>query len=326
MPSEPQGPVSSSQTVFSSQEKKSKRAAIRKFEHKTFWLVDKNDDGSIRATRLNKKNLPTKDVRILTLKKLIQDYTPEPDYYARCVYPTLHKIEETVNRGDQFRAEEDHVSASYEYGNALDMDIDNIRANFGAALIYLAQGELEKAENVFTRLVRLDGTFETEHKHLFNEFGISLRKSKMYKQAIAYYQRALTLTEEDENLHINIARSLFEEGFFTTCTEHLLKALHLCPGNPLALRFLFWMDTQECLPSKYKLIVQALFTIFGIPDLHNLSQEEQSGELPTAVPAGVPEEVESAAIEAIAQEAMGNDDDDEDDDDEEPSCCSEVSC
>lgn len=307
MPPELRGPIDSSQTVFSSQGKVEKRAAIRKFDHKIYWLIDKNEDGTINATRLNKKNLPTKDIRKLTLKQLLEDYTPEPDYYARCVYPTLHKIEETVNRGDEFREQEDHNSANYEYGNALDMDIDNIRANFGAALVYLAQGDIEKADSVFGRLVQLDGTFETQHKHLFNEFGISLRKAQMYKQAIAYYQRALKLTQEDENLHINIARSLFEEGFFTSCTEHLLKSLNLCPGNPLAMHFLFWMDTQECLPNKYKQMVQALLTIYGVPELRSLSFEEQSGELPSAVPASVPEEEENAAIEAIAQQVLNTD-------------------
>ena len=304
MPPEIRGPVTSAQTVFSSQEKPNKRAAIRKFEHRLYWLVSKNEDGTVTATRLNKKNLPTKDVRTLTLKQLIENYTPEPDYYARCVFPMLHRVEETINRGDELREQNDHTSASYEYGNALDMDIDNVRANFGAALVFLAQGEVAKAEGVFNRLVRLDGTFEEEHKHLFNEFGISLRKGKMYKQAIAYYQRALQLTQEDENLHINIARALFEEGFFTSCTEHLLKSLKLCPGHPLALRFLVWMEAQECLPNKYTQVVQALVSIYGLPALDSLSGEEQAEALPDTVPVGVPEEEESAAIEAIANQAL----------------------
>lgn len=308
MPPEHSGPLDSTQTVFSSKDKSSKRAAIRKFDRKIYWLVDKNDDGTLRITRLNKKNLPTKDIRTITLTQLLAEYTAEPDYYQRCVYPMLHRISETLTRGDEFRENEDHSSASYEYGNALDMDIENIRANFGAALVFLAQGEKDKAENVFTRLVRLDGTFEKQHKHLFNEFGISLRKAQMYKQAIAYYQRALQLCQEDENLHINIARSLFEEGFFTSCSEYLLKSLKLSPGNPLALRFLFWMDTQECLPNKYKQVVQALLALYGVPDLASLSQEEQSGDLPDSVPVGVPEEEESSALEAITQQALGADD------------------
>ena len=31
---------------------------------------------------------------------------------------------------------------------------------------------------IFHRLVKLDATFETEHKHLFNDFGINLRKNE----------------------------------------------------------------------------------------------------------------------------------------------------
>ena len=84
--------------------------------------------------------------------------------------------------------------------------MDNVRANFGIGLTYLERGESDKAENIFARLIKLDGAYEEEHKHLFNEFGISLRKNKMFSQSLEYYLRALDLTKKDENLYINIAR------------------------------------------------------------------------------------------------------------------------
>jgi hypothetical protein len=60
--------------------------------------------------------------------------------------------------------------------------------------------------------VGLEAAFAPEHKHLFNEFGISLRKSRMVDQSIEYSTRALALTSTDENLHYNVARAYFEKG------------------------------------------------------------------------------------------------------------------
>ena len=51
-----------------------------------------------------------------------------------------------------------------------------------------------------------------EHKHLFNEFGIALRKKGMFGEAIRYYHRAIELTRKDENIYLNLARAHFEKG------------------------------------------------------------------------------------------------------------------
>ena len=66
-----------------------------------------------------------------------------------------------------------------EQSRALLEHMGNVRANFGIGLCYIDRGEREKATEVFERLVKLDAAFEDEHKHLFNEFGISLRKAGM---------------------------------------------------------------------------------------------------------------------------------------------------
>ena len=60
----------------------------------------------------------------------------------------------------------------------------------------------------FARLVSMDAPFAPEHKHMFNDFGINLRKSKMIPQAIEYYSKAIALSPEDEHLRYNLARGL----------------------------------------------------------------------------------------------------------------------
>ena len=141
--------------------------------------------------------------------------------------------------------------------NALQVDVDNVRANFGIGLTYLERGESDKAENIFARLIKLDGAYEEEHKHLFNEFGISLRKNKMFSQSLEYYLRALDLTKKDENLYINIARVYLELKDIPHCAEFLGKALEIAPANETAQKFLHWLEAKRLLTPEQALAVRS---------------------------------------------------------------------
>ena len=81
--------------------------------------------------------------------------------------------------------------------------MNHIRAIFGIGLVYLGKRDLKKAGYVFERLLSIEDSFGPEHKHLFNEFGIGLRKTRLHAQAIEYYGRALAYCDDDENLHFD---------------------------------------------------------------------------------------------------------------------------
>ena len=236
--------------IFSSQEirKVGTGTTTRKTVQKTFWFVEQDPDGSIMLQALNAHYIPTGPKKIISRDELISLYSPEPEFYVQSVFPKMQALDETIEKGDTHRDKGETFSAEFEYQNALKVDEENVRANFGIGLTYLARGEVDKADNIFGRLVNLEAAFQPEHKHLFNDFGISLRKNKMYRQSIDYYNRALQLSKEDENLHINIARALLEEQQYTQCAEHLLAALALAPGNATPLKFLGWMDKRKLIP------------------------------------------------------------------------------
>lgn len=92
----------------------------------------------------------------------------------------MRELQKTIARGERHRKNKEYYSAEYEFKNALKIDEENIRATFGIGLTYLDRGELDKAKMVFKRIYNLNGAFEREHKHLFNEFGIKLRKKTNY--------------------------------------------------------------------------------------------------------------------------------------------------
>lgn len=173
---------------------------------------------------------------------------PEPEVYERQVLLKMRQFEGILEKAAEYREKNKNARAACEYRRALVLDEENIRANFGAGLVYLTQGDKEKAGEIFKRLLGLQGTFEERHKHMFNEFGISMRKNKMFQEAVEYYGRALELTRDDENLHINIARLLCEQKKFAACAQHLIQALRLVPGNKTVIDFLTRMKSKNIIP------------------------------------------------------------------------------
>ena len=75
-----------------------------------------------------------------------------------------------------------------EYTNALGLDEKNVRAMFGLGLTYLQYDQHEKAKVLFEELIGLDGFAAPEHKHLFNQFGIELRKGKYPESAEEWWK------------------------------------------------------------------------------------------------------------------------------------------
>jgi len=216
----------------------------RKTVQKSYWFANELEDGRIEIQPLNKNYVPSGPKRIITKEELLEKFIPEPEFYTYEVYPRIRELNKTIARADRHRMRGETYSAEFEYKKALKVDEENIRANFGLGLTYLDRGDTEKAQNIFERLVKLDAAFEKEHKHLFNEFGIKLRKNKMYRQCLEYYKRALELAPEDDHLLYNIARCYFEMKDYSKCKEYLEKALELNPELEEAKKFMEYLQKK----------------------------------------------------------------------------------
>lgn len=238
------------QGVFSSQSlvKVGTGTTQKKTIQKTYWFVQELDDEQVEIQPLNVNYVPSGPKSIIPKDELLDKFSPEPEFYTSTVYPKMREINKTIARADRHRQKGESYSAEFEYGNALKVDIENIRANFGLGLTYLQRGDKEKASNIFQRLVKLDAAFEKEHKHLFNDFGISLRKQQMYEQALEYYTRALELVQNDEHLHYNVARAYFAFKKYKDTLEHLKKALQLNPEFEEAKKFVLYLKKHNLIP------------------------------------------------------------------------------
>ena len=217
--------------VFSTQEirRVGTGTTTRKTVQKTFWFVEQKGQ-DIECQPLNPNYIPSGPKRKISMDELIAKFSPEPEFYMNSVYPKMQELKKTISSADRQRENGNNFTAEYEYSRALKVDEENVRANFGIGLTYLERGDKAKAQDIFERLVKLDGAFQAEHKHLFNDFGINLRKNKMLTQALEYYKRAQELSPNDENLYMNIARVQLENHNIDDCIANLLKALQEIRG------------------------------------------------------------------------------------------------
>ncbi len=235
------------QGVFSSQnvQKIGTGSTVRRTISKMYWMVKENDQGEVEVQPLNTSYVPAGPKSSVSMDDFLSKYLPEPEFYVSTVYPKMKELGGTVQRGEKARQAGATYSAEFEFQNALAVDEENVRANFGLGLTYMDRGETSKANDIFERLVGLDAAFEAEHKHLFNEFGINLRKTGMQDQAIDYYNRALEMTANDENLHYNMARAYYEKGVLEKTTEHLQKALSINADHAEAAKFLDYVSKMK---------------------------------------------------------------------------------
>lgn len=202
------------------------------------------DESVIELQGLNHKNVPFGKTEQITKEQLLADYLPMPQLFKE-VIGNLRQVQKSVARGDKFRKRNESFTAEYEYANALNLDEQNVRANFGIGLCLLARDEEDKAKQVFDRIIKLDTAFEDEHKHLFNEYGISLRKKKLTGQAVDYYKRALELSDDDENLWYNLARTQFDREDWPRCGEAATKCLELNPNHPEGKKLLDYLTRKN---------------------------------------------------------------------------------
>lgn len=232
--------------VFSTQQltKVGTGTTLRKSIQKSYWYIKQLDDGTIETQPLNVNYVPSGPKQSITMDELLEKFSPEPEFYTITVMPKMRELEKTIARADRHRKNKESFSAEMEYDKAVKVDEENVRANFGLGLTYLERGAKDKAQDIFERLIKIEAAYEQEHKHLFNEFGINLRKNTMNDQALEYYSQALNLTKNDENLYYNIARVHFDRKDMLGTVEYLKKALDLNPGLEEAAKFLEFLKSK----------------------------------------------------------------------------------
>lgn len=205
-------------------------ATKRKTTSKTYWFAKEipGDRVELRSLDMNFNLQGT--LIMLPKEEVLRDYLPEPQ-------STYKYLSRPLMEGDNYREHGNHPAAVREYEKVRRIDEANIRANFGLGISLLTLGHKDKALYVFKNILEMDEAFTDEHKHLFNELGIALRRQSLFDETLQYYFRAQEMTSMDENLQFNIARAFFEKGELEKAVWHLVKALDINSFFDEGLRF-----------------------------------------------------------------------------------------
>ena len=219
---------------------------IRQVSQRIFFYAEQLDAaGRVALQRLSRNFIPSGTKRFITREILLTQYQPEPSIYLNKVVPVMRRMEEAVQTADNHRQRQELFAAEFEYNAILRLDEEHVKAAFGLGLTYLERQEQHNADAVFHKIMRIEAAFLPEHKHLFNEFGIQMRKLGMYDEAMRYYSRAYRLCRTDEHLLYNIARTLYEKGRLKSSRSMLNQALRLNAAFPEAKAFLAYLDSRE---------------------------------------------------------------------------------
>ncbi len=153
-------------------------------------------------------------------------------------------LKKHIDRGNNYLKEKKFDFSEQEFNAALNIDAKSLEANHGLSKVYLETEDYEKANEILMKMGELDNLYNSENKHIFNEFAINLRKQKLYDNAISNYNKALAIDPQDEILYYNLARAYFEKGDFENAKKTLEKALEINNNFNEAKKFLNFINKR----------------------------------------------------------------------------------
>ena len=125
---------------------------------------------------LNPNFVPSGPKRKITMDELIAKFPPEPEFYQMSVYPKMRELQQSVRQGMRIARRVKHFLPNTNIHAR-----SRLMRKMSAQILVSASPTLNVAKRrkhkiSFERIVKLEGTYEPQQKHLFNEFGINLRK------------------------------------------------------------------------------------------------------------------------------------------------------
>ncbi len=221
-------------------------ATKQKQERIIYYFAEKKDDQGVYIQALNHKDFPSGEKDLVSDEEFFAKYRPEPLFFYNRVKVAMDAVEAGLEKGQKALENGHDKVAEKEFKKALALDEDNVRAIFGLGTAYLSSDNKDAALGVFEKIMSLEMSFSPRHKHMFNDFGMRLRKSGLYDQALQYYEKAAAQFKgEDENLYFNIGRAYYDLKRYDEAGESLRKALAVNPGFIEAQKFLAVID--KCL-------------------------------------------------------------------------------
>jgi tetratricopeptide (TPR) repeat protein len=192
---------------------------------KNYCEAQQINNEKVKLSFLGNEGKPTGIVIELAVDEFLRRYTLDPNFKVKTKEES--ERDKHIAIAEKHRSRGEHYSAEMEYNSALKIDPESIRANFGIGTLYMEMGDTTKAKEVFKQLSEIEAIFEEDNKHIFNEFGIELRKANMIDEALANYLKAIDISPHDEHLYFNIARVYYDKKELNDALEWIRKAIEI---------------------------------------------------------------------------------------------------
>lgn len=203
----------------------------------SYWLVRRKESDTYDMQELNEHGIPSGPRQTVPKGELLHGYLPQLDYYEKNTLPAMKSLREKLDKGWEKLDQGNLDEAESQFLKALLLDEDNTEASIGLGSVYCERKDYPKVRKLLDALTLNDSTFLRDQRRRFNEFGISLRREKLYNEALGFFSKALEVNAMDENLHFNIARVYYDMGASDLCFSSLDTALELNPNFLEAQRF-----------------------------------------------------------------------------------------
>ncbi|MCP4717166.1 MAG: hypothetical protein GY868_18740 [Deltaproteobacteria bacterium] len=217
----------------------------KKVVQKMYCIAKQTDNGDVAFRYLGADDKPMTATEKIPRDEFLRKFTLQPYYLENKKAQRKKNLDKNIARAEEHLRKNELHSAEFEYSNALKLDEEDLKANFGMGNVYLAMGEKEKAKDVFVKLSKIDAIFEEKNKHFFNECAIQLRKQELYDESIEYYVKAIKISPSDENLCFNASRAYFEKEDMNKAGEYIQQALSINPNFKEAKKLLGFIEAAS---------------------------------------------------------------------------------
>ena len=211
-------------------------------KRKQYWFVWDCGDAGYSVQMLDGAFQPHGEVLPIEPATLRASFSPESSIFAA---PSRRHL---VPASPPPRQEAGHpLSKTLEPFLADRVEVEDfLRAHFGALLLKVRRGDdLPATFKALQDIAEVEEGIIPEHKYMFSEFGVSLRKGKLPELALAHAKRVLSLDPGDSHAHFNIARIYYTLGKLSEAEQHLLTALEFSPDLEYARMFLAYIGKER---------------------------------------------------------------------------------
>ncbi len=227
--------------VFSKNSPSAKKAGA--LSSGPFYFVWQLDNGSYAVQPLDKAFIATGPPVGVSAKRLRAGWRLEPGILAAPVTtPDFRHL--ALEQPPRKVAElTDATLASLERARKAKQVENDLRTNFDKALRALNRPRDRKgALAAIERLASATEGIEPVHKHMFRDFGVSLRKKSLHPQALKCARRVLELAPGDDHAHFNVARLLDLMGMRDEALAHLRQAMKIDSREPVYAKFKAYIE------------------------------------------------------------------------------------